>query len=183
MVWAPETAAAFFGGDADNFEYLLRILRARSRPEVIPEPVEALTPFMFAWQTRFSSGDEVDHAVLSDKRTSELGRFAVTTDFDGLGAFKTSTLRNIAVTAPYMHDGHYSTLKDLFKEGKHGKRGGDIESLQQAVRDVHPLRTYGKPQDIANLVNWLASDEARYASGQLWVLDGGLTAQVQQMKL
>ncbi len=60
---------------------------------------------------------------------------------------------------------------------------GDIESLQQAVRDVHPLKTYGTPDDIANLVLWLASDEARYASGQLWVLDGGLSAQVQQMKL
>jgi NAD(P)-dependent dehydrogenase (short-subunit alcohol dehydrogenase family) len=60
---------------------------------------------------------------------------------------------------------------------------GDIESLKKAVRDVHPLRTYGQPEDIANLVNWLASDEARYASGQLWVMDGGLTAQVQQMQL
>ena len=58
-----------------------------------------------------------------------------------------------------------------------------IDSLQQAVRDVHPMRTFGKPEDMANLVNWLASDEARYAAGQLWVLDGGLSAQVQQMKL
>jgi len=60
---------------------------------------------------------------------------------------------------------------------------GDIQSLEAAVRDVHPLRRYGTPEDVANLVNWLAGDEARYASGQLWVLDGGLTAQVQQMKL
>lgn len=60
---------------------------------------------------------------------------------------------------------------------------GSIESLKQAVRDVHPLRTFGRPDDIANLVNWLAGDEARYASGQLWVIDGGLSAQVQQMRL
>lgn len=60
---------------------------------------------------------------------------------------------------------------------------GDIESLEAAVRDVHPVRRYGTPDDVANLVNWLSSDEAKYASGQLWVLDGGLTAQVQQMKL
>jgi len=60
---------------------------------------------------------------------------------------------------------------------------GDIESLQQAVRDVHPLRRYGTPEDVASLANWLAGDEARYASGQLWILDGGLTAQVQQMRL
>ncbi len=60
---------------------------------------------------------------------------------------------------------------------------GDIESLKQSVRDVHPIRSYGTPDDIANLVNWLASDEARYATGQLWVIDGGLSAQVQQMRL
>ncbi len=60
---------------------------------------------------------------------------------------------------------------------------GDIESLEEAVRRVHPIRRFGTPADVANLVNWLAGDEARYASGQLWVLDGGLTAQVQQMRL
>ncbi|GAB5468746.1 MAG: dihydroanticapsin 7-dehydrogenase [Rhodospirillales bacterium] len=60
---------------------------------------------------------------------------------------------------------------------------GDIESLKQKVRDIHPLRRYGTPADVAGLVTWLAGDEARYASGQLWVLDGGLTAQVQQMRL
>lgn len=60
---------------------------------------------------------------------------------------------------------------------------GDIDSLKQAVNEVHPIRRYGQPEDIANLVNWLAGDEARYASGQLWVIDGGLSAQVQQMKL
>ncbi len=74
-------------------------------------------------------------------------------------------------------------LQSFFEGDGSGGQGGNIESLQQAVRDVHPLRTYGTPDDIANLVNWLASDEARYASGQLWVLDGGLSAQVQQMKL
>ena len=74
-------------------------------------------------------------------------------------------------------------LQSFFDGEGSGGGGGNIETLQQAVRDVHPLRTYGTPEDIANLVNWLASDEARYASGQLWVLDGGLSAQVQQMKL
>lgn len=74
-------------------------------------------------------------------------------------------------------------LQSFFNGDGSGGAGGDIETLQKAVRDVHPMRTYGTPEDIANLVNWLASDEARYASGQLWVLDGGLSAQVQQMKL
>ncbi|CAD0183454.1 Cyclopentanol dehydrogenase [Ruegeria sp. THAF57] len=74
-------------------------------------------------------------------------------------------------------------LQSFFAGEGSGGGGQSIDQLQQAVRDVHPMRTYGTPEDIANLVNWLASDEARYASGQLWVLDGGLSAQVQQMKL
>ena len=60
---------------------------------------------------------------------------------------------------------------------------GDIESLKDEVRRIHPVRRYGTPADVAGLVLWLASDEAAYASGQLWVLDGGLTAQAQQMRL
>lgn len=68
-------------------------------------------------------------------------------------------------------------LRGFFREH------GDIATLEAAVKGIHPIRRYGTPEDIAGLVNWLASDEARYATGQLWVLDGGLTAQVQQMRL
>ncbi len=74
-------------------------------------------------------------------------------------------------------------LQSFFEGEGSGGGGKTLDQLQNAVRDVHPMRTYGTPEDIANLVTWLASDEARYASGQLWVLDGGLSAQVQQMKL
>jgi len=59
-----------------------------------------------------ATASEVDIKVLGDKRTSELGRFAVDRRFDDLGAFKTPTLRNVAVTAPYMHDGSLKTLRE-----------------------------------------------------------------------
>ena len=55
---------------------------------------------------------QVDIKVLTDARTSEIGRFAVTRGFDDLGGFKTSTLRNIALTAPYFHDGSVATLRE-----------------------------------------------------------------------
>ena len=62
---------------------------------------------------------------------------------------------------------------------------GDAEaaSMRDEARRVHPLGRWGTPEDMANLVNWLAGDEARYATGQLWVLDGGISAQVQQMRV
>ena len=40
----------------------------------------------------------------------------------------------------------------------------------------HPAGRMGKPEDIASLAVWLASDEAEFATGQCYVLDGGMTA-------
>jgi len=40
----------------------------------------------------------------------------------------------------------------------------------------HPAGRLGEPTDIANLAAWLASDEAGFATGQCYTLDGGLTS-------
>lgn len=48
-------------------------------------------------------------------------------------------------------------------------------ALQTAVAQ-HPIGRLGKPDDIAALAVWLASDEAGFATGQLFTADGGLTA-------
>lgn len=40
----------------------------------------------------------------------------------------------------------------------------------------HPVRRFGKPQDIAAMAVWLASQDASFASGQLFTVDGGMTA-------
>lgn len=65
-------------------------------------------------------GVNVDVAVLSDKKTSELGRFAITDQSDELGAFKTPTLREVARTAPYMHDGSLKTLREVVEHYDNG---------------------------------------------------------------
>jgi cytochrome c peroxidase len=44
---------------------------------------------------------------------TDLGRYNETKIESDKGAFKTPTLRNIANTAPYMHDGSLKTLKDV----------------------------------------------------------------------
>jgi cytochrome c peroxidase len=44
---------------------------------------------------------------------SDLGRYIVTSNDADRGAFKTPTLRNVALTAPYMHDGSLATLFDV----------------------------------------------------------------------
>ncbi len=46
--------------DAANYEHLLRLQRRQRRVEVISKPIEALTPFMFDWQTRRLPGEPLD---------------------------------------------------------------------------------------------------------------------------
>lgn len=56
-------------------------------------------------------GKNPDALPLSAKQRSELGRFNVTKNVTDIGKFKTPTLRNIALTAPYMHNGSLNTLE------------------------------------------------------------------------
>lgn len=54
--------------------------------------------------------------------TSELGRFVVTRIESDIGGFRTSQIRNIGITGPYMHDGSMQTLWDVID---HYNRGGE----------------------------------------------------------
>ena len=97
---------------------------------------------------------EVDQKVLSDKRTSELGRFAVTRRFDDLGGFKTPTLRNVAVTPPYMHDGALATLRDVvvhYNNGGVNHEGGRVNDFLSG--GIRPLDL--TDQEIDDLVAFM----------------------------
>lgn len=53
----------------------------------------------------------------------------------------------------------------------------DPEAARSEAVKAHPVGRMGTPEDIANLVAWLASDQADFVSGSLFTVDGGLTAQ------
>lgn len=52
----------------------------------------------------------------------------------------------------------------------------DSESAKRDALARHPLGRLGTPDDIANLVAWLASSEAGFITGQCFTADGGMTA-------
>lgn len=95
-----------------------------------------------------AEGMDVDIAVLTDSKTSELGRFAISEQFDDMGAFKTSTLRNIALTAPYMHDGSLATLRDVvvhYNNGGFSKEGEQVNAFLSG--GIRPLNLSEKQID------------------------------------
>jgi cytochrome c peroxidase len=81
---------------------------------------------------------------------SELGRFLVTKHLNDIGAFKTPTLRNIAITGPYMHDGSLATLWDVMD---HYNKGG----VQNPYLDGGMQRLGLTEPEIDDMVAFLAS--------------------------
>lgn len=53
----------------------------------------------------------------------------------------------------------------------------DPEAARSQAVGQHPVGRLGLPDDVASLAVWLASDESQFASGSVYTIDGGLTAQ------
>lgn len=51
--------------------------------------------------------------------------------------------------------------------------GLDFEQQQKLVGENNPLRRVGKPQDIANVIAFLASEDSSYVNGQIIYVNGG----------
>ena len=57
-----------------------------------------------------------------DENPGDLGLFNTTGKPSDIGKFKTPSLRNVAVTAPYMHDGRFDSLEEVIDHYDHGVR-------------------------------------------------------------
>ena len=49
----------------------------------------------------------------------------------------------------------------------------DPAASRAGIGRIHPVGRTGKPEDVAGLVAWLASEEAGFVAGQVWTIDGG----------
>ncbi len=65
---------------------------------------------------------------------ADLGRYRITLDSGDMGAFKTPTLRNVALTAPYMHDGSIPSLDSVINFFAHGGGAG-----MNTSHLIHPI--------------------------------------------
>lgn len=80
----------------------------------------------------------------------DLGRERITEQASGRGKFKVPSLRNVAVTAPYMHDGSLATLEAVIE---HYAKGG--QGHPNTDPTIHPLELTA--QEKADLAAFLRS--------------------------
>ncbi|MAT71800.1 MAG: cytochrome-c peroxidase [Planctomycetaceae bacterium] len=110
--------------------------------------------------------DEKYHnlGVGMDAEEPDLGRFVETNVDADRGAFKTPTCRNVAMTAPYMHDGSQATLEEVVDW--YAKGGHPNEWLSKDIRKLE-LTDQDKADLVAFMKEGLQSDLPKVESGRL----------------
>ncbi|HEY1085049.1 MAG TPA: MbnP family protein [Prosthecobacter sp.] len=89
----------------------------------------------------------------------DLGRMGVTGNAADRGKFKTPSLRNIAATAPYMHDGRFATLEEVVEHYSSGVQRSDTLDPNLAKHpDLGLQLTAGEKQALVAFLKTLTDD-------------------------
>jgi cytochrome c peroxidase len=99
------------------------------------------------WTPEFTSGQFLDTGHAQPPGAEDAGRYAVTHSASDRRAFKMPSLRNVALTAPYMHDGRIKTLTgviEFYDRGGDGERtvGSLIQPLGLTAQDKLDLEAF-----------------------------------------
>jgi cytochrome c peroxidase len=93
----------------------------------------------------------------------DLGRYVVTGEESDRGAFKTPTVRNVALTAPYMHDGSQKTLEEVVEW--YDKGGHPNPYLDEKIK---PLKlTTQEKEDLVAFMKSLTGELPKVERGRL----------------
>lgn len=101
----------------------------------------------------------MNNGIDQENRFSDLGRELVTEDPTDRAKFKVPSLRNIALTPPYMHDGRFATLEEVvdhYNEGIHPSPTLDLALL--ATTETGLLLTTEDKADLINFLKTLTDD-------------------------
>ena len=112
-----------------------------------------LEPLLRQLIPALNKGGSPEDYPLSPQQKSAMGRFQVTGVIADMGKFKTPTLRNIALTAPYMHDGSRETLEEVVEYYDQG--GEKNQFLDPAIFPLH--LTDQEKKDLVEFMKGLTS--------------------------
>lgn len=102
----------------------------------------------------FTNDDYMNNGLDADADQKDAGRMKVTNDPNDKAKFKVPSLRNVALTAPYMHDGRFKTLEEVIDHYNTGaKNSSTVEFLLQY--NLQPGGLTLNAQDKADLIAFL----------------------------
>ncbi len=103
--------------------------------------------------TNFENDQYMNNGLDSDMDFTDLGRYDVTENDADKAKFKVTTLRNIALTAPYMHDGRFNTLEEVINH--YNSELHSSSTLDPALASTMGTGLMLDEGDIADLIAFL----------------------------
>ena len=101
--------------------------------------------------------NEFRNNALDSEPFSDLGLGAITGNIEDNGKFKIPTLRNIEFTAPYMHDGRFSTLEEVVDHYSNGlKESSTVDPLMKKISQEGLQLTNQEKQDLIAFLKMLS---------------------------
>lgn len=107
----------------------------------------------------FENDQYMNNGLDTDAEFEDMGREDVTDDPTDRAKFKVPSLRNIAVTPPYMHDGRFQTLEEVidhYNEGIKESSTADVTVLN--TKDTGLFLTDQDKEDLINFLKTLTDD-------------------------
>ena len=148
---------AFEEEDPDSFDFYMEAVENSEKNPMSEAAIRGRKLFFdkrsncSTCHTGANFSDEQYHnlGVGMDTEKPDLGRFDQTKENKDLGAFKTPTIRNVALTAPYMHDGSQKTLEEVVEWYVKGGHANDhlsdkVKKLDLTDQEKSDLVAYMK---------------------------------------
>jgi cytochrome c peroxidase len=124
---------------------------ARGLPKTVNDRLSELTTEVIALKGKADNA-LLENAIATRADIAALGRFLVTLDPADIGRFKTPSLRHVATTAPYMHDGSVATLDEAI----------GLELYNRGAALNYPIVvTVEEKQDLVAFLHSLGGDTER----------------------
>lgn len=101
----------------------------------------------------FENDQYLNNGLDTDASMTDLGYFLVTGNEADRGKFKVTSLRNIELTAPYMHDGRFASLEAVVEHYNSGIQSSS--TVDPTVLNTQETGLMLTPQDKTDLINFL----------------------------
>lgn len=103
--------------------------------------------------TNFENDQYMNNGLDTDEMMTDIGREEVTLNPADKGKFKVPSLRNIAITPPYMHDGRFQTLEEVIDHYNEGIQASI--TADPTVLNTIDTGLFLEEQDKQDLINFL----------------------------
>jgi NAD(P)-dependent dehydrogenase (short-subunit alcohol dehydrogenase family) len=114
--------------------------------------------------------------IVSAGSEAGLNGTPMATPYGGTKAFLHAFMKGVALEqAPYGVRANCVSPGPIDTAWTHHETGVMDQKMEQAYIQATALGRRGTPEEIANVYAFLASDEASYVTGAVWVADGGIT--------